>query len=108
MRDIQERQKRWAEKNFPGDRLKHFSPELIQGIPALVGLVEEVGELAHAHLKEGQQIRMNEHHEVKAMDAVGDIVIYLMDYCNMRGWDFQSIVEQVWEEVEERSWRNDD
>jgi hypothetical protein len=42
--------------------------------------------------------------ESEAKDAVGDVVIYLMDLCTRRGWDFQRIVEQTCEQVFERDW----
>jgi len=71
----------------------------------LMGVVEEVGELAHSHLKSEQGIRTSEAHTSKAMDAIGDIVIYLADYCQAKGWDFDRIVEETWREVKKRDWK---
>lgn len=87
----------WSKKNF-GEN------------PALwkfLGVVEEVGELAHAELKSMQGIRTNEDHEAKGKDAVGDILVYLSDFCNRKGWDMQEIIETTWAEVSKRDWKND-
>ena len=47
--------------------------------PAL-GLIEELGELSHAILKQRQNIRgSSEEHDAAAKDAVGDMAIYLLD-----------------------------
>ncbi len=78
--------------------------------PALwkfLGIVEEVGELAHAELKMLQGIRTNEDHEAKGKDAVGDMLVYLADFCSRRGWDLQEIIEQVWHRVSQRDWKKD-
>lgn len=62
----------WSRRNFPNN-----TPN-----DPFEGLVEEVGELAHARLKARQGIRgTKEEHEAAEKDAVGDIVIYLADYC---------------------------
>lgn len=57
----------WSVYNF-GDQSAENS---------LCGLIEEVGELAHAWLKTNQKIRGP---QADMTDAIGDIVIYLMDY----------------------------
>ena len=60
----------WTAKNFPNN--KPYQP--------LLGVAEEVGELCHAHLKQEQGIRNTT--QANKEDAVGDIIIYLADYCN--------------------------
>lgn len=65
----------WVAHNFP-DGPSH------QPTHGTFGVMEEIGELAHAHLKEEQQIRMNEDHVAKAQDAIGDTMIYLMGVMN--------------------------
>jgi len=96
LRRLQAEQHEWAKRNF-GEEVQTYLP--------LLGVVEEVGELAHAHLKEAQGIRTTEDHEAKAKDAVGDAIIYLADYCSRRGWDLQDIVEQTWAAVKRRDWK---
>lgn len=87
--------KEWQEHNFPGREA--WEP--------LVGLQEELGELAHAHLKQHQGIRDSpEKLEAQARDAVGDILIYLADYCNARGFNLPACMNQAWAEVKQRDW----
>jgi NTP pyrophosphatase (non-canonical NTP hydrolase) len=91
---IQEEQFEWSKANFgPQDPM----------LP-LLGVVEEVGELCHAVLKRKQGIRMNEDHLAMEKDAIGDIVIYLMDYCNRRGFNLLNLVSRAWDEVRQRDW----
>lgn len=96
--DLQAEQRPWVLRNF-GER-PTWMP--------LMGAVEELGELAHAHLKAAQGIRGTaaEHAEA-AKDAVADVVIYLADYCSSRGWDMNEIVFSVWDQVKQRDWKAD-
>jgi NTP pyrophosphatase (non-canonical NTP hydrolase) len=97
MQTIQEEHAIWSARNFGSDR-PAYQP--------LLGAVEELGELAHAHLKQEQNIRGDsERHEEEAMDAIGDIAIYLIDYCNLRGWSFEAIIMETWERVSARDWK---
>ena len=96
LRELQKEQTIWVRRNFPGR--KNYHP--------LLGVVEELGELAHAHLKTEQSIRMGEDHRAKTEDAVGDLVIYLADYCSANDLDFQECVQKTWEEVKKRDWIN--
>ena len=96
---LQDGVKIWTRQNFgkPEERATH---------QPLLGVSEEVGELCHAHLKAEQGIRGTpEELEEKAKDAVGDILIYLADYCNLRGFNMQEIIEQTWSEVRKRNWK---
>ena len=95
LRQLQEELAPWVKHNF-GDRPAYWS---------LLGAVEELGELAHAHLKEEQGIRTNEDHIANAKDAIADIVIFLSDYCLARGFDFQECIETAWAEVKKRDWK---
>lgn len=91
---LQKEQKDWSDRNFP-DQKPHQS---------LLGLIEEVGELSHAHLKTEQGIRVNEDHLAAKADAVGDIVIYLAGYCNHNGLNLEECVAETWEKVKMRDW----
>jgi NTP pyrophosphatase (non-canonical NTP hydrolase) len=98
LRDIQEDQKPWVAHNF--GRRATYMP--------LLGAMEELGELAHAHLKAEQGIRGTvAEHEVAAKDAVADIIIFLLDYCSARGWDAASIVSDTWKAVRTRDFKAD-
>lgn len=87
---------KWLQHNFPeADARDQF-----------IGIVEEVGELARAELKSKQKIRgynANKASE-KIKDAVGDIFIYLANYCNVKGISLQECIDIAWEEVSKRDW----
>lgn len=86
----------WARYNFPNSQ---------QWMP-LVGAVEELGELAHAFLKLKQGIRgITSISEQE--DAIGDIVIYLIDFCNLNDINFGKAVCSTWEKVSKRDWKKD-
>lgn len=95
LRQLQDEQRPWVQHNF-GDR-PSWMP--------LLGVMEELGELAHAHLKKAQGIRTNEDHDAQAADAVADIVIFLADYCSAVGIDLESVVRDTWAEVRKRDWK---
>lgn len=86
----------WLNHNFPNQKPHD----------ALLGLIEEVGELSHAHLKRDQMIRgyTREKYKDEAKDAVGDIFIYLMSYCNTNGLSLASAIMGAWGEVKDRDW----
>lgn len=92
--------KLWLEHNFPG-QLPH---------QALLGIGEEVGELMHAHLKHEQKIRAySTESEVQfrrdAMDAIGDIMVYIASYCNTNKFDMAECLKMAWSEVKDRDWK---
>jgi len=65
--------------------------------------MEEGGELAHAFLKRHQGIRKVTLDDVG--DAVGDIIVYLADFCNAYGIDLQESVDETWDKVKYRDWK---
>lgn len=98
LKQLQEEQKPWVIHNFPGR--KPYYP--------LLGAVEELGELAHAHLKQEQGIRGTKaEHQEKKIDAVADVIIFLADYCTANDIDLHEAVEGTWEKVKKRDWKND-
>lgn len=95
---IQREHRHWMNHNFP-ERDAYW---------LLLGVVEEVGELAHSHLKRIQGIRHTQQElDEMARDAVGDIAIFLIGYCSEMGWDFAEILDSVWPEVAKRDWKAD-
>jgi NTP pyrophosphatase (non-canonical NTP hydrolase) len=67
----------WARKNFGPCQTRW----------PLLGIVEETGELVHSQLKQEQNIRGSyEEHEAKKKDAIGDLTIYLFEYCSCMEW----------------------
>lgn len=87
----------WSNKNFPDNKPYH----------PLLGVMEEVGELTHAHLKQEQGIRTNENHIANKEDAIGDIIIYLADYCSRNNIDMDGAVQSTWNKVKQRDWQKD-
>ena len=89
----------WQQRNFAP-----ISPH-----QPLLGLQEEVGELAHAHLKGEQGIRGISPAVTLAVkkDAIGDIVIYAAAYCAVNGINFGEAVAETWAKVSQRDWRAD-
>ena len=85
----------WQLYNFP-DRNK-WEP--------IMGVSEEIGELAHAFLKRHQRIRGTaEKHSADMQDAIGDIIVYLADVCNAEGFSLQNCLDLAWTEVQQRDW----
>lgn len=104
-----ERYKLWRElKRFQSEHFTWLSYNFPKQKPhdGLLGLAEEVGELCHAHLKRDQGIRglSEEEYREQAEDAVGDIFIYLMSYCNTNNIDLSKSISRAWAEVKSRDW----
>ena len=105
LKNIQKEIGEWADKNF-GDELSGNPNKWRPAYHPLLGIQEEVGELSHAHLKEAQGIRgTKEEHEAEAKDAIGDIIIYIADYCHLRKFDLEDIIDSTWKEVQKRDWK---
>lgn len=95
--DLQRRTAEWMVK-------QPWAPDQ-QPWELLLGVQEEVGELARAHLKQHQKIRgSSEMWEQKGKDAVGDIFVFLAGYCAARGWSLQECIEMATDEVFKRDW----
>jgi NTP pyrophosphatase (non-canonical NTP hydrolase) len=85
----------WRQQNFPR----------ADSAQQLLGVVEEVGELAHAVLKQQQGIRGDdETHEAEVLDAIGDIQIFLAGFCSYRGIDMYYAYEHAAKHVMTRDW----
>ena len=84
----------WNFKNFPN----------AEPWQMILGMQEELGELSHAYLKRSQNIRTDEDHDAEEVDAIGDLVIYILAYCDSRGIHLPNTIRSVWAEVSERDW----
>lgn len=95
LQTLQSEVSEWAGRNFPN--ALPYQP--------LLGATEEIGELAHAHLKNEQRIRGTpEEHFAAKKDAVADVVIYLCHYCRLNGFSIADAVDVAWTEVKRRDW----
>ena len=81
---LQKEQAEWSARNFGPHPTWH--PQL--------GMVEELGELAHSHLKSAQGIRGTpEEHKAAKVDAVADYMIFFADVCNCEEMDMETAVQ---------------
>ena len=95
LQELQQEVAVWSAENF-GDQ-PSYRP--------LLGVQEEIGELAHAHLKAEQGIRGTAaEHLAAKKDAIGDLIIFLTDYCSREMISLQECVEEAWAEVKLRDW----
>jgi len=85
----------WGKHNFPD----------ASHIWCVLGLAEEVGELSSVYLKRLENIRPDTATVHNEIDAIGDIIIFLLHLCEMRGFDVESIIFSTWEEVRKRDWK---
>ena len=97
LKAFQAEQREWSERNFGGKYGSGYRP--------LLGALEELGELAHAHLKSEQGIRNTECHAAAKRDAVADVIIYLADYCSNEGIDLEAALRETWLRVRSRDWK---
>ncbi len=94
---IQKQVGEWSLKNFGHEGKLHHP---------ILGVGEEAGELNHAFLKQEQGIRGTSlDHDAAMKDAIGDIVIYLLDLCYRKKFNFGQIVVDTWLNVKNRDWK---
>jgi NTP pyrophosphatase (non-canonical NTP hydrolase) len=78
----------WAWRNFK---------EKATGLNPHLGVIEELGELAKAVLKKDQGIRGTpDKHDADAVDAIGDIMIYLLNLLNTIEVDVFEVASSIY------------
>lgn len=92
--EIQQEIAEWTAHNFPTS----------QSWQQLLGCQEELGELSHEYLKKAQKIREHENYKLNARDAIGDLMIYLLNFCNHEGFSVEEVLNETWDEVRKRDW----
>ncbi len=89
---LQARFAAWHERNFGKmDDTFHITK-----------LFEEAGEAAHAVIRlyhKAQGKKVNSCSEANLRDALGDVVIILMNLANNHGWSLGEIIQEVSDEV---------
>lgn len=104
LRQKQEEVLEWSTRNFG----EVPNTQIPVRISSFLGMVEEMGEMAHAILKMSEGIRGSTAvHEAKMKDAIGDIIVFLLDFCGRNGLDAQNILHVVWERVKRRDFNAD-
>jgi len=95
--EIQETSREWRRLNFPANtRDEQF-----------MGMVEEIGEISHALLKNKQGIRGFDDpvkFESAVMDGLGDLIIFACGFADHLGITLSQAVALAWAEVQERDW----
>lgn len=89
----------WQHRNF-----NNCFPE-----DMLIGMTEELGELAHAFLKHKQGIREYANGgdvKDKIADAFGDVIVYGCQLLSVLGIDAEKAIETTVTEVLNRDWVN--
>jgi NTP pyrophosphatase (non-canonical NTP hydrolase) len=95
LRLIQVERDHWVAHNFPNDRIED----------SFMGMVEEMGELAHHLLKSKQGIRGGDvDHEAEIRDACADLVIFMLGIASHKGFDLMDAILEAWDEVRHRDW----
>lgn len=88
----------WSRRNFPESTAQD----------KILGMQEELGELSRAFLKARQGIRgfSFESAETKEAiaDAMGDVIIYMLDFASHMGVDLEERVLTTWAKVRQRDW----
>jgi len=101
MRQVQDEINEWSERNFG----KVPNEQIPLRVSSFLGMVEELGELAHAMLKWSQGIRGTpEEHQEAVKDSIADLLVFTLDFCGRNGMDAERLLADVWSKVKQRDW----
>jgi NTP pyrophosphatase (non-canonical NTP hydrolase) len=95
--DLQVEQANWHAYNF-GSSIPFQN---------LAGMMEELGELSHAMLKQSQGIRGYDgvKAEAEIKDAIGDLCIFAMNLCNNLDITISDCIATAWDEIKDRDFK---
>lgn len=85
--------------------IRNFDPK--PSAYVLLGVIEELGEICRAVLKREQHIRPEDTTQDKIADEVGDVLIYLANFCSLEGINMGVAANKKWAKVRQRDWRAD-
>jgi NTP pyrophosphatase (non-canonical NTP hydrolase) len=117
--ELQKECAEWAARMFPNrsadgrlhgmtEELGELAIEQLEQLVPFLHITRQLGLIAHHHAKEKAGIRgSSDFHIAKAKDAIGDITLFMLDYCTLRGWSLETIIKETWEEVKQRDWIED-
>lgn len=82
----------------PEDAIDTFENVVNSGvrIAQFVGMIEELGETAH---------EINRNDRVKLVDGLGDLQVYLANFCSFNGYSAHDAFVETWREVRKRDWK---
>jgi NTP pyrophosphatase (non-canonical NTP hydrolase) len=107
LRQIQSEIGEWSLKNF-GENVSKRTNQTMGSGNALLGIVEEIGELTHVVLKGHQGIRGYddpEKYRTERDDAIADTLVYLCDFSHREGVDLLGVLNHTWAKVCLRDWQ---
>jgi NTP pyrophosphatase (non-canonical NTP hydrolase) len=91
----------WSNHNF-GDVPNEQIPYRVS---SFLGMVEEMGEIAHSILKMTQGIRGDDEKHIEGVkDGIADLLVFLLDFCGRNGMDAENLLSDVWAKVKLRDW----
>lgn len=95
--------KNWRNTTFPprdetltrlvGD----FSYKVLEEIVPILHIVRQTGTITHEQVQQFSNTS-------GLQFSIGNIILFLLDYCESRQWSLQEIVEQTWDSVQKRKW----
>jgi NTP pyrophosphatase (non-canonical NTP hydrolase) len=105
LQEIQAEIGQWAQEQFGDNRSKDKSSvsydHILGSLPPLLGMMEELGELARAVARRHQgrgYDNVVEHREAKE-DALADMLVFMCDYGYREGIDLNVVLDRVWAKV---------
>jgi len=111
--DCQQEVGKWAEGNF-GYNSSHRWPDTnLKDLPAVLGMLEELGELAGLICKahQGRLKRMSEEEWMNAVkDALADTLVFMSDFACRNDINLEEEFAKTWKTVKQRSqatWEDD-
>lgn len=96
----------WSLANF-GNQTSMVTGTPLGSLAPLLGATEELGELCHCVLKHHQGIRGfgdDTKYQEARDDAIGDLGIYLLDFCAREGVSLAEVINRTWDKVCQRNW----
>jgi len=93
---IQSEHRYWIAHNFPRQTREQI----------ILGMQEEMGELAHHILKREQGIRGGGvDHDAEIRDACADLVIFMLGLADLEGFQLMDAIHEAWSKVKNRDWK---
>ena len=97
----------WADSTFGSRSESDKVDDIKTEFGILFGeALEEIVPLLHA-FRQASKIDKLAKNEENLQYILGSIMIHLLDYCSLRGWDYECIIKQTWEVIQKKEWDHD-